>query len=105
MLEILHDLAPGAELYFATAFSSEATFASNILALRAAGCDIIVDDVFYPEEPTFQDGIVAQAVNSVIADGGFYFSAAGNSGNTGFLLCPGRTVTAGISPEFSSKAR
>ena len=81
MLEILHDLAPGAELYFATAFSSEATFASNILALRAAGCDIIVDDVFYPEEPTFQDGIVAQAVNSVIADGGFYFSAAGNSGN------------------------
>lgn len=42
MLEILHDLAPGAELYFATAFSSEATFASNILALRAAGCDIIV---------------------------------------------------------------
>ena len=47
MLEILHDLAPGAELYFATAFSSEATFASNILALRAAGCDIIVDDVFY----------------------------------------------------------
>jgi len=81
MLEILYDLAPGAELYFATAFDSPATFASNILALRAAGCDVIVDDVFYPEESTFQDGIVAQAVNSVIADGGFYFSAAGNSGN------------------------
>ena len=50
MLEIIHDLAPGAELYFATAFSNKATFAANILALRAAGCDILVDDVFYPEE-------------------------------------------------------
>ena len=81
MLEILHDLAPGAELYFATALAGQAAFAENVLALRAAGCDIIVDDVFYPEEAALQDGIVAQAVNAVIADGAFYFSAAGNSGN------------------------
>ena len=81
MLEIIHDLAPGAELYFATAFSNKATFAANILALRDAGCDILVDDVFYPEEAALQDDIVAQAVNTVIADGAFYFSAAGNSGN------------------------
>ena len=81
MLENIHDLAPGAELYFATAFSNKATFAANILALRDAGCDILVDDVFYPEEAALQDDLVAQAVNTVIADGAFYFSAAGNSGN------------------------
>lgn len=81
MLEIIHDLAPGAELYFATAFGNKAAFASNILALRDVGCDILVDDVFYPDEAALQDDIVAQAVNAVIADGAFYFSAAGNSGN------------------------
>ena len=37
MLEILHDLAPSAELGFATAFTSDASFADNIRALRFAG--------------------------------------------------------------------
>ena len=46
MLEIIHDLAPGAKLFFATAFNSAQSFADNIRALRAAGCHIIVDDVF-----------------------------------------------------------
>jgi hypothetical protein len=81
MLEIVHDLAPGAQLYFATAFNSEASFAQNILNLRSNGCDIIVDDVSYFDESPFQDGIVAQAVNAVTADGALYFSSAGNDGN------------------------
>ena len=37
MLEIIHDIAPGADLGFATAFESAAGFADNIRALRAAG--------------------------------------------------------------------
>ncbi|KHD74872.1 neuroendocrine convertase 1 [Actinoplanes utahensis] len=83
MLEIIHDLAPKAELGFATAFTSEASFAANIRALRfEAGCDIIVDDVVYYHESPFQDGLPAQAVNAVTADGAFYFSSAGNEGNT-----------------------
>jgi Subtilase family/Domain of unknown function (DUF5011) len=81
MLEIVNDLAPGAQLYFATAFGSEEGFAQNILNLRSNGCNIIVDDVGYFDESPFQDGIVAQAVNSVTADGALYFSAAGNGGN------------------------
>jgi subtilisin-like proprotein convertase family protein len=81
MLEIIHDIAPDAELFFATAFLSEAGFAQNILDLRAAGCDIIIDDVGYFDESPFQDGPVAQAVNQVADDGALYFSAAGNSGN------------------------
>ena len=81
MLEIVHDLAPGAALMFATAFGSEAGFASNVQALRAAGADVIVDDVIYFAEPVFQDGDVAAAVDEVTADGALYFSAAGNEGN------------------------
>lgn len=82
MLEIIHDVAPGAELGFATAFISDASFADNIRALRTqAECDIIVDDIIYYNESPFQDGPIAQAVNDVTADGALYFSSAGNEGN------------------------
>lgn len=81
MLEIVHDMAPGARLGFATAFTSEASFAQNILDLAAAGCTIIVDDVIYLDESPWQDGPVAQAVNTVTAAGVLYFSSAGNEGN------------------------
>ncbi|MFD9965481.1 S8 family serine peptidase [Amycolatopsis sp. NPDC058986] len=82
MLEIVHDLAPNATLGFATAFTSEQSFADNIRALRNTGkCTVIVDDVSYFDESPFQDGPVAQAVNDVTAAGALYFSSAGNSGN------------------------
>ena len=82
MLEIVHDMAPGAKLFFATAFISDASFANNIRRLRFEyKCDIIVDDIFYFNEHPFQDAIIARAVNDVTADGGLYFSSAGNEGN------------------------
>jgi len=87
MLEIVHDLAPGAQLFFATAgFTTPTTgnaalFATNIRALRAAGCDIIIDDAVYANDSPFQDGPIAQAINDVSAEGALYFSAAGNFGN------------------------
>ncbi|HJT00572.1 MAG TPA: S8 family serine peptidase [Terriglobales bacterium] len=93
MLEIIHDMAPGASLYFATAENGITSFAQNIRDLRAAGCQIIVDDVFYFVESPFQNGqtfsvvstsnggVVTQAVNDVVADGALYFSSAGNEGN------------------------
>lgn len=82
MLEILHDIAPNAELGFATAFNGDASFADNIKKLRfQLGCDVIVDDVIYFNESPFQDGIIARAVDAVVADGALYFSSAGNQGN------------------------
>jgi subtilisin family serine protease len=82
MMEIVHDIAPGAKLFFATAFTSEVSFADNIRTLRFTyGCDIIVDDVAYFDEGAFQDDIVADAVNDVTANGALYFSAAGNNNN------------------------
>ncbi|GAB4398894.1 MAG: hypothetical protein OHK0053_18300 [Microscillaceae bacterium] len=85
MAELIHDLAPGADLYFATAFGGELTFANNIQALADAGCKVIVDDIGYFTEPFFQDGIIAQAVDEVTQNQGVtYFSAAGNLSNQAY---------------------
>ena len=80
-LEIIHDLAPGATLGFATGWLNEESFAQNIQDLRASGCDVLIDNVIHVTEPVFQDGVVAAAVNAVVADGAVYFSAAQNFGN------------------------
>lgn len=82
MMEIVSDVAPGAKLFFATAFGGQAAFADNIRSLRNDyNCDVIVDDVSYYLEGAFQDGTVAKAVNEVTASGALYFSSAANSGN------------------------
>ena len=82
MMEIVHDLAPAAKLFFATAASGQASFANNIRTLRFVyGCDIIVDDWTYFAEGAFQDDTIAKAVNDVTASGALYFSDAANSGN------------------------
>lgn len=80
MLQIAYDIAPGAGLLFHNAIGGIAAYANAIQTLAAAGADIIVDDLMYLNEPWFQDGVVAQAVDSVAAAGTAYFSAAGNAG-------------------------
>jgi hypothetical protein len=79
MLQIVHVVAPQAALSFYTASNSEADFANGIGALAHAGAKVIADDVGYFDEPFFQDGIVAQAIDAVAAQGVVYFSAAGNN--------------------------
>jgi hypothetical protein len=81
MLEIVHALAPGSDLYFATAFGGPESFAQNIRDLHAAGCRVIIDDVSYFNESPFQEGPIAQAVAEVCAAGTLFFSSAGNAGN------------------------
>jgi uncharacterized repeat protein (TIGR01451 family) len=79
MLQLVHDVAPGADLAFATGQFGQGNFADNIRKLAAqADADILVDDLQYPNEPMFQDGIVAQAVDEVVDQGVAYFSAVGN---------------------------
>ncbi len=87
MAELIHDLAPGAELKFHSAFNNtfdpnlppDQTVADAINNLVASGVDIIVDDVSILTAPRFQDGAAAQAVDAAKAAGVAYFSAAGNS--------------------------
>jgi len=84
MMQLIHDIAPGAKLLFHTAFESPVGFAQGIVALADAGADIIVDDVGWLTMPMFQEGPIAQAVNEVKARGVSYFSAAGNSARNSY---------------------
>ena len=97
MAQIVHDLAPGATIDFASAFSGELGFAANIRALASAGAKVIADDVVYFEEPFFQDGPVAVAVNEVAAAGVSYFSAAGNDN---LIDKGGRDIASWEAPAF-----
>jgi Ca2+-binding RTX toxin-like protein len=84
MAQIVHDVAPGASILFETAFNGMASFANSIIDLAAHGAKVIVDDVTYFAETAYQDGVIAQAVNQVVANGAVYFSAAANDGRNGF---------------------
>jgi hypothetical protein len=96
MLQIVHDLAPGAALAFATAFNGETSFANNIRALKTDGAKVIVDDVTYFDEPFFQDGPVSVAVNDVTAGGAAYYSSAANNN----LIKNGHNVSSFEAPAF-----
>jgi len=78
MVQVIHDVAPGAAQAFHTAFNGVVDFANGILRLRNAGANIIVDDVIYYAENMFSDGIIAQAADRAVAQGAVYFSSAGN---------------------------
>jgi subtilisin family serine protease len=82
MMQLIHDVAPGARMAFRTAVRGGADFAAGILELANIGCDIIVDDIGYLDESFFQDSIIAQAIDQVVAEGVAYFSAAGNDART-----------------------
>ncbi|MDQ6808697.1 MAG: S8 family serine peptidase [Verrucomicrobiota bacterium] len=89
MLEIVHDMAPGATLFFATGSGGSQIMADNIrtLANPPYNCGIIIDDKTYTDESPFQDGgtgrggVIAQAVHDVSDKGVLVFSSAANSGN------------------------
>ena len=98
MTQICYKMAPKAKLAFATAFNGEVDFANNIRALaglpgftfppgtqQGFAAQVICDDVFYFDEPFFQDGIIAHGVDDVAAAGVAYFSSAGNDiGTSGY---------------------
>lgn len=79
MLEIIHDIAPGAELYFHDHGDSVLGFNRAVDDLVAAGCRVIVDDVAWPREPFFEDGVIAEHLTSLIATHQLvYVTATGN---------------------------
>ena len=69
MAQIVHDLAPGASLAFATAFTANSSFAKNIRELADAGAEVIVDDVFYTKSPSSKMAQSRSPINEVVARG------------------------------------
>ncbi|MFC0775973.1 MBG domain-containing protein [Terrimonas alba] len=81
MLQIIHDIAPKAELAFRTGFISPGDFAVGIKQMQEIGCQVVVDDIIYINEPFLRDGPVAKMVDEVKALGVTYFTSAGNFSN------------------------
>src|SRR6202012_646398 len=85
MAQVVYKMAPRANIAFATADFGELGFANNIRALagipgftymgQTFKADAICDDVGYFDEPFFQDGPIAQAVDDASAFGATYFSS------------------------------
>ncbi len=106
MMQIVHDLAPGANLMFGTASDGQTAFANKIRQLRSAGSQVIVDDIGYLTEPDYQGGPITTAIEEVAAQGVNYYSAAGNSNiiingqNVGGYEAP--NYRAGSCPSFAA---
>ncbi len=97
MMQIVHDVAPGAAQAFHTAFGGIADFAGGIEELAAmAGAQVINDDVIYFAEPMFQDGVIAQAVDNVNAAGVAYFSSAGNDARQSYEAAFAPALVSGV---------
>jgi hypothetical protein len=79
LLEIVHDVAPGALLLFSGGATSGLAFARSVQCLVDAGATVIADDVSFFDEPFFEDGPVAATVHAAVAAGVSYHSAAGNA--------------------------
>ena len=93
MAEIVHDIAPAAKICFSASGNTQVTMAASIRNLRTNSqtlCDVIVDDIGFPDEPFFSDGIISQAIDDVATSNSLpgkkvaFFSAAGNSSNRGY---------------------
>jgi hypothetical protein len=79
MMQVIHDVAPGAELAFYTGTLGLAAFAQSIKDLvDKHGCNVLIDDIGQPAAAMFQDDLASQAVDYAHAQGVPYFSAAGN---------------------------
>ena len=80
MLEIVHDMVPGADLYFHDCGANTVEFNAAIDALVAAGCGVVCDDIGWITQPFFEDGIIASHLTSVLASNDIiYVSSAGNA--------------------------
>src|SRR5690606_31738163 len=68
MMEIVHDMAPGALLGFYGPDTS-LDMAAGINDLKNHGCNVIADDLAFFDQPCFAEGAIEQAINSATASG------------------------------------
>ena len=92
LAQIIHDVAPGAELSFHTFIggggkdpldTDDSSYAEAVNSLVDSGVDVIVDDARFPTA-FFQDGQAAQAVDKAVSEGIVYVPAAYNNGNISY---------------------
>lgn len=89
IMQVIHDVAPGAGFTFYSGF--ESTMPSFVRAIdrlaKTEQVDIIISDYVHLSEPMFQDGLIAQAVNSAVASSSVvYIASAGNGGQASYEI-------------------
>jgi len=80
MAEIIYDTAPRLDQFLFQSGTDTGAVgkAQAVLNLANHGAKVIADDIYYLDEPMFQDGTVAQAVDLAKTTGVTYFASAGN---------------------------
>lgn len=78
MAEIIHDLAPGAQIAVGAVNTSLEFIARVNSLVNDFGADVVVDDLAFFAEPYFADGDIASAVANVTSKT-VYITSAGNS--------------------------
>ena len=80
MLELIHDIAPDAELSFHAYGNSSDTFKTAVTELAKTGCNVICDDLYFFRQPFFQDGDVADHIRKTLREypGLIYVTVSGN---------------------------
>lgn len=88
MIELIHDIAPEADLLFFDYIDNLGNpMSTAIEQMKNSGCHIIVDDISWPGFSFFQTNVgnhilVKQAIEDFTALGGVYVSAVGNFQNS-----------------------
>lgn len=102
MAQLVHGIAPGAKLMFASGWGGPNGMADSIIQLAEAGADIIVDDLGYATETYFQQGLISVAINTVRAEGVAYYTSAGNSNVAGWEEGPsaGKPIASWQTPSY-----
>ena len=80
MLEIIHDMAPGANLAFATTGGGVMNHVNAMMSLVGAGANVIAEDIAFDAEPAFQQGFATVAAEVIAAANVSIHSSAGNRG-------------------------
>jgi hypothetical protein len=82
MMEVVHDMAPGAKLVFHPASGCCVdTYVAALRSLAVAGADVIAEDIAYDREPAFAQGIAVHATQEMAKAGIAIFGSAGNLGD------------------------
>jgi hypothetical protein len=81
MLEIVHDMAPGAALMFQATGGGVVNHVNALTNLRNNGANVMAEDIAFDAQPAFQQGLAAATAEAIAAAGVSVHSSAGNLGN------------------------
>ncbi|NLV28408.1 MAG: S8 family serine peptidase [Methanomicrobiales archaeon] len=102
MLEIIHDIAPDAELFFNAYGGNSSEFKKAVTDLAESGCQVICDDLYFFRQPFLEDGDVADHIRDVLTryPNLIYITVSGNFASLhyqkpwkpGITAGPGKTI-------------